>query len=58
VRVDVVSTEGERGVLENLQRKAKAADKMFSRWSTEMNRRIGIAQQSNFQTGDQVPKWL
>jgi hypothetical protein len=28
-----VTTEGERGVMRNLQRKAAQADAMFSRWS-------------------------
>ena len=31
VTVDVVTTEGERRVLDNLQRKAAAADRMFNK---------------------------
>ena len=37
VVVDVVTTEGERGVLQNLRRKAAAADAMFSELVAHMN---------------------
>ena len=37
VTVDIVTTEGEKSVLANLQRKAKAADRMFTELVAHMN---------------------
>jgi hypothetical protein len=58
VVVDVVATEGERGVLKNQQRKALAADRMFSELVRHMNDALGIARQSNFHEAIRLPKWL
>lgn len=58
VVVDVVTTEGERGVMENLQRKAKAADKMFSSLVYEMNEALTIRRSTDHTTPMQVPAWL
>lgn len=59
VRVDIVTTEGERGVLANMQRKATQADKMFSSLVAEMNSAIEIDRSlSNFTKTQQVPLWL
>lgn len=58
VQVDMVTSEGERGVLENLQRKALAADKMFERLVAEMNRAQGVSRVRNFTTPTKVPSWL
>lgn len=59
VRVDIVTTEGERGVLANLQRKAVQSDKMFSSLVAEMNSAMAIDRSlSNFTQTEQVPAWL
>lgn len=58
VTVDVVTTEGERGVMQNLQRKAKAADKMFDSLVAEMNKSLRIERSSAFTKQEQVPAWL
>jgi hypothetical protein len=59
VRVDIVTTEGERGVLANLQRKATQADRMFSSLVAEMNAAMAIDRSlSNFTQTEQVPAWL
>lgn len=58
VRVDVVTTEGEKSVLANLQRKAVAADRMFSQLVAEMNSAIGIERSRSFTQKEQVPTWL
>ena len=58
VRVDVVTTEGEKSVLQNLQRKAQAADVMFSRLVEEMNRAISVDRGVKFTKQEQVPAWL
>lgn len=58
VTVDLVTTEGERGVLANLQRKAAQADRMFSRLVEEMNRAIGLERANPYTTHEEVPSWL
>jgi len=58
VRVDVVTTEGEKEVLANLQRKAKAADKMFSSLVAEMNHALHIESRMDFPHPEEVPAWL
>lgn len=58
VRVDVVTTEGERNVLANLQRKAKQADEMFSRLVAQMNDAMTIERASYQQSTPRVPAWL
>lgn len=58
VKVDVVSTEGERYVMANLQRKADDADRMFSMLVAEMNDAVSIKQPNNFNAKEEVPEWL
>jgi hypothetical protein len=58
VTVDIVTTEGERGVLSNLQRKAQQADRMFSNLVAEMNSALSIDRASKFERKLEVPAWL
>jgi len=59
VRVDVISTEGERGVLANLRRKAGQADRMFSSLVAEMNAALEIQRSSYDNTRPtEAPPWL
>jgi len=58
VHVDIVTTEGEMSVLENLQRKAKAADQMFSALVEQMHRSISIDRAKSFTIQEEVPEWL
>lgn len=58
VVVDIVTTEGERGVMKNLQRKASQADEMFSRLVAEMNRALAIDRANNMTKRMEVPSWL
>lgn len=58
VRVDIVTTEGEVGVLKNLQRKAAAADRMFARLIAEMNRAMKIERGAYGTAEEVVPAWL
>jgi hypothetical protein len=58
VTVDIVTTEGERGVLRNLQRKAEQADKMFSNLVAQMNAAMAIERASQFTNKMEVPSWL
>lgn len=58
VTVDIVTTEGERGVLKNLQRKAAQADVMFSNLVAEMNAAQAIDRLSAFSKTQEIPEWL
>lgn len=58
VRVDVVTTEGELGVLKNMQRKAAQADHMFSNLVAAMNDSMALERASQFTTHQEVPTWL
>lgn len=58
VHVDIVSTEGEAKVLENLQRKAAAADRMFSNVVAEMNNAISLQMHTGFSQRLELPSWL
>jgi hypothetical protein len=58
VTVDMITTEGEKSVLKNLQRKAKAADKMFSDLVTHMNQSIRIDRGAAFTQPQEAPQWL
>ena len=58
VTVDIVTSEGEIGVMKNLQRKAAAADKMFSILVAEMQNELHIDRTSHFEERTEVPEWL
>lgn len=57
VHVDIVTTEGESGVLKNLQRKARQAEGMFINLIAEMNRSLTLSTQT-FTTREEIPSWL
>jgi hypothetical protein len=57
VVVDVVATEGEAGIKDNLQRKSEQADKMFSSLVAHMNEAISITT-NGFYAKEEVPSWL
>ncbi len=58
VHVDIITTEGEKSVLQNLQRKAKAADKMFGDLVTYMNDAQSMDRGVAFSKNEEVPSWL
>lgn len=58
VTVDTVTTEGERGVVRNMQRKAEQADTMFSNLVAQMNTALAIDRASAFTTQQEIPTWL
>jgi hypothetical protein len=58
VKVDIVTTEGERGITRNLQRKADQADEMFSRLVAEMNHALSIERANHATKAMEVPSWL
>jgi len=58
VLIDVVTTEGGKAVLENLQRKAKQADEMFDALMRHMTDAIRIDNDNKFTQPMEVPTWL
>jgi hypothetical protein len=58
VHVDIITTEGEKGVLSNLQRKAAQSEKMFAALVAEMNNAISIERQAEIVGKMEVPSWL
>jgi hypothetical protein len=58
VTVDIVTTPGERRVLENLQTKAAAADVLFSRLVALMHGGQHVSRVDGFTKHVEVPAWL
>lgn len=58
VRVDIVTTEGEQGVLKNLQRKAAQSERMFASLVEEMSQAMHISRLTKFDEKQEVPSWL
>jgi len=58
VVVDVVTSEGEMGVLSNLRRKAEAATAMFGNLVSLMNDQLEISFDNPFTTKERSPRWL
>jgi hypothetical protein len=58
VTVDVVLTEGERRIMENLQRKSKAAESMFANLVGEMAQATGINRINPYTLPETIPSWL
>mgnify|MGYP001571888401 CR=1 FL=1 len=58
VRVDIVTTDGERGVMANLQRKAAQADDMFTRVVAQMNNALAIERANDMTKHMEIPSWL
>jgi hypothetical protein len=58
VTVDVVTTIGGTSTLSNLQRKADAADRMFSALVTHMRDATAIRRTVDYDQEVQVPSWL
>jgi superfamily II DNA/RNA helicase len=58
VRADIVTSEGERGVLDNLRRKASLADQMFSRLVELMNQGQAVSADRNATKETRLPSWL
>lgn len=58
VKVDIITTEGEVGVLRNIQRKAKQADRMFDALIEHMGEELHIERKREATKKEEVPKWL
>jgi SNF2 family DNA or RNA helicase len=58
VTVDLIASEGEVGIKNNMRRKAELADKMFTSLVSEMNNAIGIKKVNTATNKTEVPSWL
>jgi hypothetical protein len=58
VVVDIVTTEGGRHALENLQRKADQADRMFTALVSHMGQAMAVRRSVPFTVDTEVPSWL
>lgn len=58
VIVDIVATEGEAGVRENLRRKSEAAEHMLSELVAHMNDALRVQRGRSFDLPLEVPAWL
>lgn len=58
VKVDIVSSEGEAGVVKNMRRKEEMADRMFGSLVAAMNQALAIKRSANYDNPLEVPSWL
>ena len=58
VRVDVISSEGEAGVLANLNRKAAQAEQMFAKLVELINQELRIEKTNQHTKRQEIPTWL
>lgn len=58
VRVDIVTTGGGSGAMENMRRKAMAADKMFSTLVRFMNDALHVQTSTEYSLTETAPSWL
>jgi len=58
VVVDIISTEGQAGVLANMKRKTEAADKMFERLVALMMDELKIERTNIYTKKEEAPSWL
>lgn len=58
VRVDIISSEGERGVLSNMNRKALQSEAMFSNLVSLINNEMKIEKMKLNNTKQEVPSWM
>jgi hypothetical protein len=58
VTVDLIASEGEIGVKDNMRRKAEAADRMFSALVARMNDAMSIVRGMKYEKKEEAPQWL
>ncbi len=55
---DIIATEGQRGIRDNMKRKSAAADKMFTRIVQHMNESVTMQTDYQFSKQESIPAWL
>lgn len=58
VKVDVIATQAQAGVLQNMQRKGEACEAMFTQLVECMNRALELDRMSTFKIKEELPTWL
>jgi superfamily II DNA or RNA helicase len=58
VIADLIYTDSDKNMIENLQRKKNQANEMFDNLIQEMNNSLSIQKNENFSKNMEVPKWL
>jgi SNF2 family DNA or RNA helicase len=58
VKVDIIHTEGERRIIENLSQKNDKAAEMFTNLVREMNNSINIQSKVTTPTKARIPEWM
>lgn len=58
VTIDIVLTESERKIMQNLQHKSKQANDMFTNLVSEMNNSLNLQKQNDFIKKEVLPTWL
>jgi hypothetical protein len=58
VTVDIITSEGEAGVLANMTRKAYAAEQMFTRLIEHMNEELALGRKGYGTNEVEMPSWL
>ncbi|MDD2479330.1 MAG: DEAD/DEAH box helicase [Victivallaceae bacterium] len=58
VTVDIISTEGQSRIFENLKRKSEAAEQMFDNLVLLMKDELKIERKDNYKKMEEIPSWL
>ena len=58
VKVDLVYTDGDKSIIESLERKKDQAIEMFEKLVQEMNNSLSVQRDSDYKLDMEVPKWL
>jgi hypothetical protein len=58
VRIDIIASEGERGVLKSIERKTAQAEVMFSNLVALMNKELRIEKRKDTNNKMEVPSWV
>ena len=58
VRVDIITTESGHNIMQNLKRKARQADRMFSNLVAHMTKAMTVDNTRTFTKTEEVPSWL
>lgn len=58
VTVDIIATEGDKAVMENLKRKQEAAERMFAHLIEQMNNVLSLSKGQESGQKESIPSWL
>jgi hypothetical protein len=58
VTVDIIATEGEKHIMENMRRKAELAIRMFESLVLHMGHSTQIKRENDYVTTEQIPEWI